>query len=259
MLKSDDLDVLLLAAEQGANISVSAHDPEFNTSIANLNVREAIDMVHYLQAESGLDAGGRELTRNFKYQMHPSSINTESVNSLENKDHVSYDYLVAVGCRRCNSSVDFKSANAFFDRNAGNAMRTHLTCQDCGTIIAPIFSSNCTDVLVDSCNRLATFGRGTEGEKAYMYGFRQGWEFDRSGKRWWTDLLHPAGPVADDSNALFMAKNANKGGREVVRQLCEKCGCEEAYYSTFQARSADEGMTVMYDCKRCKKRTVVNT
>ncbi|GFE54095.1 DNA-directed RNA polymerase I RPA12 [Babesia ovis] len=254
-----ELDILLEAAEHGENIQIAAHDTTFNKSIANLNVKEAIDMAKYLYAESGLDAGGRQLINKFKYQIHPSAFHSKAVDSLERKDHVSYDYLVALGCPRCDASVDFKSPNSFFDRSAGNTIRRELKCNDCGATIAPIFTSNCTDVLVDSCRRSATFGRGSEGEKAYIYGFRQGCEFDRSAKKWWIDSLQQDGHDTDDAGALFMAKNANKSSREVVKQLCDKCGCEEAYYSTFQARSADEGMTVMYECKQCKNRTVVNT
>lgn len=259
MLNTDQLDVLLVAAESGENVRVSAHDLEFNHSIANLNVKESLDMARYLYAESGLDSTGRKLANRFKYEIPTRLIDCKVSEGMERKDHMSYDYLVALGCRSCNSSVDFKSSHLFFDRDNGNRMRPELKCQSCGDTIAPIFSSNCTDSCIDSCRMSATFGRGNEGEKAYMYGFRQGCEFGDSGKRWWKDYTRSKKSQSDDSTSLFMAKNANKNAREIVKQLCDKCGCEEAYYSTFQARSADEGMTVMFECKGCKNRTVVNT
>ncbi|CDR94357.1 hypothetical protein, conserved [Babesia bigemina] len=259
MSEKDELDILLSAAEGGDNIYVSTHDPKFNRSIANLNVKESIDMAHYLYVESGLYSSRRELSNNFKYQIPSHLVDSAATEGLKFKDNVCYDYLVALGCRGCNRSVDFKSPGMFFDGSAGNTMRRDLQCPRCGHTIAPIFSSSCTDDYVDSLRRSAAFGRGNEGEKAYMYGFRQGCEFDNSGKKWWNDFSRREGAAADEGSTLFMAKNANKSSREVVKQLCEKCGCEEAYYSTFQARSADEGMTVMYECKHCKNRTVVNT
>ncbi|GIX62980.1 RNA polymerase, putative [Babesia caballi] len=259
MLDKDELDLLLVAAEHGDNIYVSTHDPDFNRSIANLNVKESMDMAHYLYAECGLGSRNRDLANHFKYQIPSCYVDSKATESVERRDHVSYDYLVALGCRRCKSAVDFRSPHLFFDRAAGNAMRREVKCTGCGDAIAPVFSSDSTDGCVESCSRSATFGRGTEGEKAYVYGFRQGCEFDQSGKKWWNDFLRRGGMASDESSTLFMARNANKSSREVVKQLCDKCGCEEAYYSTFQARSADEGMTVMYECKQCKKRTVVNT
>ncbi|EDO07268.1 Transcription factor S-II (TFIIS) family protein [Babesia bovis T2Bo] len=256
-MEDSELDILLAAAESGKNVLIPVTDPRFNSSIAKINVKEAMDMAQYLYAESGFDAEGRVVTNNFKYQIHSSKVNPNVLNLVERKDHVSYDYLIALGCLRCKTSVNFKSPHSFFDSDS--SIRQELRCQTCNEVIAPIFSSNCTDVLVDSLEKRATFGRGNEGEKAYIYGYRQSCEFDRSSKKWWMDSLKDDGERAGDDNTLFMAKNANKSSREVVKQLCDNCGFEEAYYSTFQARSADEGMTVMYECKRCKNRTVVNT
>ncbi|KAK1443558.1 hypothetical protein BgAZ_204340 [Babesia gibsoni] len=259
MLDTEQLDLILLAAENGDHIQVSTHDVEFNRAIAGLNVKESIDMARYLYAESGLDSAGKNLQNHFKYQIPTRLIEYKNHEALESKDHVSYDYLVALGCRRCKRGVDFRSSRLFFDRNNGNKMKPQLKCPSCGETIAPIFSSSSTDSCVDSCTMQASFGRGEVEEKAYMYGYRQGCEFDYSGKKWWKDFMHKDKAKADDSTSLSMAKNANRSSREIVKQLCDKCGHEEAYYSTFQARSADEGMTVMFECRGCKHRSVVNT
>lgn len=259
MLDSELLDLLLVAAENGDHVEVSTHDPVFNRSIGKLNVKDSMDMAQYLYAERGLDSTGRSLQNHFKYQIPTSILDNKHSDYLKSRDHVSYDYLVAMGCRRCNSTVNFRSSQVFFDRNNGNKMKQELKCEACNATIAPIFGSNCTDSCVDSCVMSATFGRGDEGEKAYMYGFRQGCEFDYGGKKWWKDVIQRSKNKQTDSTTLAMAKNANKSSRETVKQICEKCGCDEAYYSTFQARSADEGMTVMYECKGCKRRSVVNT
>ncbi|ETV95831.1 hypothetical protein H310_10875 [Aphanomyces invadans] len=47
--------------------------------------------------------------------------------------------------------------------------------------------------------------------------------------------------------------------RATVEETCPKCGHPEMEFYTLQLRSADEGQTVFYECKKCGHRYSVNT
>ncbi|KAI1428120.1 hypothetical protein F5Y12DRAFT_733693 [Xylaria sp. FL1777] len=44
----------------------------------------------------------------------------------------------------------------------------------------------------------------------------------------------------------------------IIDDPCEKCGAKQTRYTTFQARGADEGTTVMRFCTECGHRTTQN-
>lgn len=46
--------------------------------------------------------------------------------------------------------------------------------------------------------------------------------------------------------------------RATVEETCPKCGNPEMDYYTLQLRSADEGQTVFYECKKCGHKFSVN-
>ncbi|KAL3663969.1 hypothetical protein V7S43_010857 [Phytophthora oleae] len=46
--------------------------------------------------------------------------------------------------------------------------------------------------------------------------------------------------------------------RATVEETCPKCGNLEMDYYTLQLRSADEGQTVFYECKKCGHKFSVN-
>ncbi|GLD92578.1 hypothetical protein PINS_up001137 [Pythium insidiosum] len=53
--------------------------------------------------------------------------------------------------------------------------------------------------------------------------------------------------------------NEVKGpARATVEETCPKCGNPEMDYYTMQLRSADEGQTVFYECKKCGHKFSVN-
>ncbi|KAI8330576.1 transcription factor S-II-domain-containing protein [Chlamydoabsidia padenii] len=39
--------------------------------------------------------------------------------------------------------------------------------------------------------------------------------------------------------------------RGIIKEKCPQCGNDEMAYHTMQLRSADEGQTVFYNCKKC--------
>ncbi|VDP02271.1 unnamed protein product [Soboliphyme baturini] len=41
-----------------------------------------------------------------------------------------------------------------------------------------------------------------------------------------------------------------------VERLCPKCGAKKMTYTTWQTRSADEGMTVFFTCTQCGQRDI---
>ncbi|EKX73983.1 conserved hypothetical protein [Theileria equi strain WA] len=262
----DSMDVLYSLAEEGHEIYVNTLDPMLSEYIAKINVNEAVDMVRYLYAENGLDDKGRLFTDS-KYKIcnaeaflndgrgsghADNNADEEEMDAGErdtNMDPVSYDYLVAVGCRFCDSSIDFKSAYMFFDYEGPNngfvQPNEFLRCQTCNSIIAPIFKKGDSDSLVDSLR-----ADEADAQSVYLYGTRSGYVFEESGKRWWKSHMN---------SALLDAKSAKKSGKQTVKQICEKCGHDTHTFSTFQARSADEGMSVMYECTKCGNRLVIAT
>ncbi|KAI0985140.1 hypothetical protein GJ496_001112 [Pomphorhynchus laevis] len=42
----------------------------------------------------------------------------------------------------------------------------------------------------------------------------------------------------------------------MVDHLCTKCGAEKMAFYTRQTRSADEGQTIFYECKKCGNREI---
>ncbi|CAK91290.1 unnamed protein product (macronuclear) [Paramecium tetraurelia] len=60
------------------------------------------------------------------------------------------------------------------------------------------------------------------------------------------------------SNQPQESKLSDQSHRAVIEQVCPKCSHEEAYFSTAQLRSADEGSTVFYECVKCQFRYQLN-
>ena len=59
-------------------------------------------------------------------------------------------------------------------------------------------------------------------------------------------------------NAKKVMSEVTGPARATVEETCPKCGNPEMDYYTLQLRSADEGQTVFYECKKCGHKSSVN-
>ncbi|KAK2196786.1 bifunctional Zinc finger [Babesia duncani] len=237
-IATDDevIDKILVAAENGVPIIIDTFDAEFAKSIGGIKVDEAIDLATYLKAE---DDGHNKTT----------SIDDRPKYRLLNG--YSYDYLLALGCQNCGHSLDLRNIGGFF--NSDGEIGENVTCENCGYEIVPIIDSETSDNFVD----VVAHENLSDKKSVYLFGSRQGYSFGTSKNRWWQ--AENGEGDAGILNRLLQAKMVNKSSKQIVNQPCDKCGHEKQLYSTFQARSADEGMTVMYECCKCRHRTVLNT
>ncbi|CDH55869.1 dna-directed rna polymerase i subunit a12 [Lichtheimia corymbifera JMRC:FSU:9682] len=58
----------------------------------------------------------------------------------------------------------------------------------------------------------------------------------------------------------LVQQSAQAGKKEeaTIKEKCPQCGNDEMAYHTMQLRSADEGQTVFYNCKKCGYKYSVN-
>ncbi|EPT25162.1 DNA-directed RNA polymerase I RPA12 [Toxoplasma gondii ME49] len=106
----------------------------------------------------------------------------------------------------------------------------------------------------------ATASRALTEDGVYLFGQRKQHRLGDFSKRWWQQrfLGERFGErLLEQQLRLVQAFSGAKKG-VVCKETCEACGHGEAFFSTFQARSADEGMTVMYECVKCGHRRVFN-
>ncbi|CBZ56188.1 putative RNA polymerase [Neospora caninum Liverpool] len=207
---------------------------------------------------------------------------------------ISYDWLLALGCLNCGRTVtvadDLLPTLEDLDASAS------LTCRGCGHRIVPLHGANESDALVDCMHagrhrRKAPTQTETQrdetkreetkekssGQEArdreeapactalgedgiYLFGQRKQHRLGDFSKRWWKQrfLGERFGErLLEQQLRLVQAFSGAKKG-VICKETCEACGHGEAFFSTFQARSADEGMTVMYECVKCGHRRVFN-
>ncbi|CEG68520.1 DNA-directed RNA polymerase I core subunit rpa12 [Rhizopus azygosporus] len=57
---------------------------------------------------------------------------------------------------------------------------------------------------------------------------------------------------------LVQQNKAAQQARAIIKEKCPSCGNPEMEYHTMQLRSADEGQTVFYNCKKCGHKYSIN-
>ncbi|CAO3626655.1 unnamed protein product [Mucor hiemalis] len=60
------------------------------------------------------------------------------------------------------------------------------------------------------------------------------------------------------TEVVTRSSEQNKQARAIIKEKCPNCGHHEMEYHTMQLRSADEGQTVFYNCKKCGYKYSVN-
>ncbi|KAI8976113.1 transcription factor S-II-domain-containing protein [Pilobolus umbonatus] len=64
-------------------------------------------------------------------------------------------------------------------------------------------------------------------------------------------------PLKEKRHLVQQKKEATQA-RAIIKEKCPSCGHHEMEYHTLQLRSADEGQTVFYNCKKCGYKYSVN-
>ncbi|CDI87396.1 RNA polymerase, putative [Eimeria praecox] len=197
--------------------------------------------------------------------------------TVTSKHGVSFDWLVALGCLNCGAPVELRrdlvaaaeeaaSAAAAAAKGGGAAAlalaaeKAVLRCRRCGHDIAPLHSSDESESLVERMESRTYAKPGLASGGIYMYGSRSCYNFGSVSKKAWQQRFLGADFEQQQlQHHLKLMLSAGDGGNKTTcKETCERCGHTEAFFSTFQARSADEGMTVMYECTRCHHRKVFN-
>ncbi|CDJ66204.1 RNA polymerase, putative [Eimeria necatrix] len=197
--------------------------------------------------------------------------------SITSKQGVCFDWLVALGCLNCGAPVELRrdlvaaadeacaAAAAAAKECSAKALATAaekavLRCRCCGHDIAPLHSSDESESLVERMESGANAKPGSASGAIYMYGSRRCYNFGSVSKQSWQQRFLGAEFEQQllQHHLKIMLSAGDGGNKTTCREICERCGHDEAFFSTFQARSADEGMTVMYECTKCHHRRVFN-
>ncbi|OEH80006.1 uncharacterized protein LOC34619266 [Cyclospora cayetanensis] len=199
--------------------------------------------------------------------------------TLVSKNGVSFDWLVALGCLNCGAPISLRrdlvgaaegaaaaakvgaSEKGSQEALLAAAEKAVLKCRHCGHDIAPLHSSEESESLVDRMDDQPACRPGLAAGGVYLFGSRRCYNFGTIGKKSWQQRF--LGAEFEQQRLqhhlkIMLAAGEGGGGKAVCKETCEKCGHHEAFFSTFQARSADEGMTVMYECTKCHHRRVFN-
>ncbi|ORZ08162.1 DNA-directed RNA polymerase I 13.7 kDa polypeptide [Absidia repens] len=57
----------------------------------------------------------------------------------------------------------------------------------------------------------------------------------------------------------LVQQSQQKEAEAMIKEKCPQCGNDEMAYHTMQLRSADEGQTVFYNCKKCGYKYSINS
>eukprot|EP01056_Protomagalhaensia_sp_Gyna25_P004772 Protomagalhaensia_sp_Gyna_25__4771@NODE_477_length_3320_cov_65_669613_g369_i0_p2_GENE_NODE_477_length_3320_cov_65_669613_g369_i0NODE_477_length_3320_cov_65_669613_g369_i0_p2_ORF_typecomplete_len358_score80_34TFIIS_C/PF01096_18/3_1e02TFIIS_C/PF01096_18/1e02TFIIS_C/PF01096_18/9_5e11Zn_Tnp_IS1595/PF12760_7/14Zn_Tnp_IS1595/PF12760_7/5_5zf_Rg/PF17915_1/6_2e03zf_Rg/PF17915_1/0_38UPF0547/PF10571_9/0_63UPF0547/PF10571_9/1_2e02UPF0547/PF10571_9/2_2e02DNA_RNApol_7kD/PF03604_13/3_5DNA_RNApol_7kD/PF03604_13 len=163
-----------------------------------------------------------------------------------------FDYYMRNGCPNCGFEFSTDFPTDFILKPV-----PVLLCKACGHKAAPLHFDIESEAVVDRLQRPSK--QTDELGAIYLRGSRRVHDFGQNGKEWWQSYFLPASYRLNASQAAMAGADVlgdSKG--EKVKETCEICGHDEAFFATFQARSADEGLTIMYECTRCHSRKTFN-
>eukprot|EP00920_Eleutheroschizon_duboscqi_P004597 GHVT01010632.1.p1 GENE.GHVT01010632.1~~GHVT01010632.1.p1 ORF type:complete len:309 (-),score=56.97 GHVT01010632.1:90-1016(-) len=194
----------------------------------------------------------------------------------------SYDWHAALGCLNCGAALDVReNATRVIsqlreegEHPVASAAGSHgdsaalpapaLTCTACGQRACPVFFDTDSDALCDSLALNSEVKNQPAPQGLYLYGQRQIHRFGKAGKKWWQAQFLPQDfrDLQMDRQlrvVAAMGERAKSAAAPTCTEVCNECGHDQAFYRTFQARSADEGMTIMFECCQCGARKVFNS
>lgn len=185
-------------------------------------------------------------------------------NKFEYEEGDSYDWHLALGCLNCGAPYDLN--DRLYDLN-NKKNQLDLKNQESNISSAPfcLFCSYCGQRACAKHYNYESEGLQDRLESKencdgsiYLYGCRRQYNFGPHNKRWWQEKLCPPEHQSSNLASLLFGESAevpeNKGA--TCHEECKMCGHNVAYYKCYQARSADEGMTIMYECCACGNRTI---
>ncbi|KAL3129071.1 hypothetical protein CHM_3g2550 [Cryptosporidium hominis] len=141
-----------------------------------------------------------------------------------------------------------------------NLIENHyLRCKICNYRFLKLHNHNSSD------STIGTNSNSSEKKRIYITGIRKSLCFGTNNK-WWAKSISVGKRIERDSdnktgksNSVIRVLDAmHKKKAPKIQEICPECSHNEAFFTQFQARSADEGTTVMYECCKCQHRRVIN-
>ncbi|KAH7647439.1 hypothetical protein FG379_002560 [Cryptosporidium bovis] len=206
-----------------------------------------------------------------------SFINSENINAEKqrNSDLPRFQYTFSKGdnfnsrliggCSSCGAALDlmFSIGTLSGENNPKTAhlCQKGLKCKMCSYKSLKLHNIDVSDSIVRprTKNTLCS-------SSFYIVGIRNSMNFG-SYIRWWMKPKNYKNTIrlkyiannaktSKDSIRILDAMQKKKAPR--IKETCPECSHEEAFFTQFQARSADEGTSVMYECCKCRHRRVIN-
>ncbi|KAL5369606.1 hypothetical protein CPHLJ_3g2550 [Cryptosporidium parvum] len=168
------------------------------------------------------------------------------------------------GCPSCGNSYDFLFLLDAFENeytsSSHNLIENHyLRCKICNYRFLKLHNHNSSDSTIN------TNSNSFEKKRIYITGIRKSLCFGTNNK-WWAKSISVGKRIEKESdnksgksNSVIRVLDAmHKKKAPKIQEICPECSHNEAFFTQFQARSADEGTTVMYECCKCQHRRVIN-
>ncbi|WKS77001.1 hypothetical protein CPCDC_3g2550 [Cryptosporidium sp. 43IA8] len=147
-----------------------------------------------------------------------------------------------------------------YTSSSHNLIENHyLRCKICNYRFLKLHNHNSSDSTIN------TNSNSFEKKRIYITGIRKSLCFGTNNK-WWAKSISVGKRIEKESdnksgksNSVIRVLDAmHKKKAPKIQEICPECSHNEAFFTQFQARSADEGTTVMYECCKCQHRRVIN-